>query len=91
MWYHSHSGTEQKPHGPLPPRTKALYVPCLLFVEKLKPPRVTKEQAQAVNDYDKRVIDSVSDERIVLTLLLIIIYIFVIIGMVVACSAHKYK
>ena len=38
-----------------------------------------------------RVIDSVSDERMVLTLLLIIIYIFMRIGMVVACSAHKYK
>ena len=47
-----HNGTEQNPMPP-PPRTKALYVPCLLFVEKLKPPRVTKEQAQAVNDYDK--------------------------------------
>ena len=47
-----------------PPRVqRSLCVPCLSLVEKLKyprPPRVTKEQAQAVNDQDNRVTASFS-------------------------------
>ena len=48
--------TEQNPVGQ--PFTKVKVALCLLFLEKpksLRPPRVTKEQVQAVNDQDNRV------------------------------------
>ena len=54
------------PPGPLLPAQgqRPLHVPCLLFVEKLKSPRLpraTKDQDQAGNDEDDRVTDSMSD------------------------------
>ena len=58
-----YGGTEQNPAG-LPKVQRLLFVPGLLFVEKQKSlshPWVTKEQAWAVNGWDNRVIDSVSD------------------------------
>ena len=56
--------TEQDSVVPSQEHTSLHHVPCLLFVEKLKSPRLpraTKEQDQAGNDEDNRVTDSMSD------------------------------